>query len=157
ARVLLQFIYVVTSRNDRVEAFVFSTRLTRITRQLRTRNVDRALNEAAAAMRDWGGGTRIGEAIKRFNFDWARRVLGQGAVVLVISDGWERGDIQLLEREIERLHNSCHRLVWLNPLLGAADYQPLVRGIQAALPHVDEFLPVHNLVSLRQLVETLRG
>jgi uncharacterized protein with von Willebrand factor type A (vWA) domain len=157
ARVLLQFVYVVTSHNDRVESFVFSTRLTRITRQLRTQNVDRALNEAAAAMQDWGGGTRIGEAIKRFNFEWGRRVLGQGAVVLVISDGWERGDIALLAREMERLHHSCHRLIWLNPLLGAADYQPLVRGIQAALPHVDAFLPVHNLVSLTQLVETLRG
>ncbi|RIK37585.1 MAG: CoxE, partial [Chloroflexi bacterium] len=157
ARVLLQFIYVVTSRYDRVESFVFSTRLTRITRQLRSRNVEQALAEAAAAMPDWGGGTRIGEAIRRFNYDWARRVLGQGAVVLIISDGWDRGDIDLLGREMERLQRSCHRLIWLNPLLGGAGYEPLVRGIQAALPHVDDFLPVHNLVSLEQLAALLRG
>jgi uncharacterized protein with von Willebrand factor type A (vWA) domain len=157
ARVLLQFIYVVTSRLDRVESFVFSTRLTRITRQLRSRNVDRALDEAASAVHDWAGGTRIGEAIRTFNYAWGRRVLGQGAVVLIISDGWDRGDIDLLGREMDRLHRSCHRLIWLNPLLGAADYEPLVRGIQAALPHVDEFLPVHNLASLEQLAEKLAG
>jgi uncharacterized protein with von Willebrand factor type A (vWA) domain len=156
ARVLLQFIYVVTSRYEQVESFVFGTRLTRITRQLRTRDVSRAMDEAAHAVEDWAGGTRIGEALKRFNYDWGRRVLGQGAVVLIISDGWDRGDIDLLGREMDRLHRSCHRLIWLNPLLGAADYQPLVRGIQAALPHIDNFLPVHNLVSLEQLVETLR-
>lgn len=157
ARVLLQFVYIATSRLDRVESFVFSTQLTRITRQLRSRNVDQALNEAAAAMPDWGGGTRIGEAIRRFNYDWSRRVLGQGAVVLIISDGWDRGDIDLLGREMDRLHRSCHRLIWLNPLLGGAGYEPLVRGIQAALPHVDDFLPVHNLASLEQLAATLRG
>lgn len=155
SRVLLQFIYVVTSRLDRVESFVFSTRLTRITRELRRRNIDDALREASAVVHDWAGGTRIGEAIKTFNYDWARRVLGQGAIVMIISDGWDRGDITLLEREMDRLHRSCHRLIWLNPLLGAVDYQPLVRGIKAALPHVDDFLPVHNLASLEQLAELL--
>jgi uncharacterized protein with von Willebrand factor type A (vWA) domain len=155
SRVLLQFIYVVTSRLDRVESFVFSTRLTRITRQLQRRNVDEALREASAVVHDWAGGTRIGEAIRTFNYDWARRVLNQGAVVLIISDGWDRGDVQLLGREMDRLHRSCHRLIWLNPLLGADDYQPLVRGIQAALPHVDDFLPVHNLASLEQLAALL--
>ncbi|MBX3012709.1 MAG: VWA domain-containing protein [Caldilineaceae bacterium] len=155
ARVLLQFIYVVTSRFDRVESFVFSTRLTRITHPLRRRNIDDALQEASAVVHDWAGGTRIGEAIKRFNYDWARRVLGQGAIVMIISDGWDRGDVALLEREMERLHRSCHRLIWLNPLLGAADYQPLVRGIKAALPHIDDFLPVHNLASLEQLADLL--
>ncbi|MEZ4726164.1 MAG: VWA domain-containing protein [Caldilineaceae bacterium] len=155
SRVLLQFIYVVTSRLDRVESFVFSTRLTRITRELRRRNIDDALHEASAVVHDWAGGTRIGEAIKSFNYDWARRVLGQGAIVMIISDGWDRGDIALLEREMDRLHRSCHRLIWLNPLLGAVDYQPLVRGIKAALPHVDEFLPVHNLASLEQLAAVL--
>jgi hypothetical protein len=155
ARVLLQFIYIVTSRLDRVESFVFSTRLTRITRQLHTRNVDQALTEAAAVVQDWAGGTRIGEALKRFNYDWGRRVLGQGAVVLIISDGWDRGDVALLGREMDRLHRSCHRLIWLNPLLGAPKYEPLVRGIQAALPHIDDFLPVHNLASLEQLAAVL--
>ena len=155
ARVLLQFVYAVAHRLDRVEGFVFSTRLTRITRQLQTRNVDRALDDAAAAIHDWAGGTRIGEAVKQFNYQWARRVLGQGAVALIISDGWDRGDIDLLAREMDRLHRSCHRLIWLNPLLGGADYEPLVRGIQAALPHIDDFLPVHNLASLEQLAATL--
>jgi len=155
SRVLLQFIYVVTSRLDRVESFVFSTRLTRITHQLRRRNIDDALREASAVVHDWAGGTRIGEAIKTFNYDWARRVLGQGAIVMIISDGWDRGDIALLEREMDRLHRSCHRLIWLNPLLGAVDYQPLVRGIKAALPHIDEFMPVHNLASLEQLAHVL--
>ena len=87
--------------------------------------------------------------------EWARRVLNQGAIVMIISDGWDRGDIALLEREMDRLHRSCHRLIWLNPLLGAADYQPLVRGIKAALPHIDNFLPVHNLASLEQLADLL--
>lgn len=155
SRVLLQFIYIVTSRLDRVESFVFSTRLTRITRELRRRTIDEALRAASAVVPDWAGGTRIGEAIKSFNYDWARRVLGQGALVMIISDGWDRGDIALLEREMARLHRSCHRLIWLNPLLGAAAYQPLVRGIKAALPHVDDFLPVHNLASLEQLAGLL--
>jgi uncharacterized protein len=155
SRILLQFIYIVTSRLDRVESFVFGTRLTRITRQLRRRNVDDALRAASATIIDWAGGTRIGESIKTFNYAWARRVLNGGAIVLIISDGWDRGDVDLLGREMDRLHRSCHRLIWLNPLLGAADYEPLVRGIQAALPHIDDFLPVHNLASLEQLAALL--
>ncbi|MFZ1756321.1 MAG: VWA domain-containing protein, partial [Caldilineaceae bacterium] len=106
---------------------------------------------------DWAGGTRIGEAIHAFNFEWGRRVLGQGAVVMVISDGWDRGEPAQLDAEMARLHRSCHRLIWLNPLLGSPTYQPLTRGIQAALPHVDDFLPVHNLVSLEQLAQILAG
>ncbi|MCB0092261.1 MAG: VWA domain-containing protein [Caldilineaceae bacterium] len=157
SRVLLQFIYAITSELDRVEAFVFSTRLTRITRQLKRRDVDVALDEAATVIHDWAGGTRIGESIKSFNYDWARRVLGQGAIVMLISDGWDRGDVSLLGREMDRLHRSCHQLIWLNPLLGAANYEPLVRGIQAALPHIDYFLPVHNLASLEQLAELLES
>jgi len=157
ARVLLQFIYAISSELDRVESFVFSTRLTRITRQLQTRDVDTALDEAAHAVHDWAGGTRIGAALRAFNYDWARRVLGQGAVVLIISDGWDRGDVDLLAREMDRLHRSCHRLIWLNPLLGSANYEPLVRGIQAALPHIDDFLPVHNLASLEQLAALLQS
>lgn len=155
SRVLLQFIYAVTSELDKVESFVFGTRLTRITRQLQHRDVDQALEEASALINDWAGGTRIGESIRAFNYDWARRVLGQGAVVLIISDGWDRGDVDMLGFEMDRLHRSCHRLIWLNPLLGSDDYEPLVRGIQAALPHIDDFLPVHNLASLEQLAETL--
>lgn len=155
SRVLLQFLYSITHALDRVEAFVFSTRLTRITRHLGRRDINLALDRTAHAVHDWAGGTRIGEAIRSFNFDWARRVCGQGAIVLVISDGWDRGDPQLLGREMNRLRASCYRLIWLNPLLGSPSYEPLTRGIQAALPHTDEFLPVHNLVSLEQLAQIL--
>ena len=118
---------------------------------------DRALKEAAAAVVDWGGGTRIGESLHRFNYDWGRRVLGRGAVVLLISDGWERGDPELLEREMARLHRTCQRLIWLNPLLGRPGYEPLTRGMRSALPHVDDFLPVHDLESLEQLAAVLEG
>ena len=155
SRVLLQFLYSITQAMDRVEAFVFSTRLTRITRHLRPRDIDQALDQTAHAVHDWAGGTRIGEAIRAFNYDWARRVCGQGAIVLVISDGWDRGDPQLLGEEMGRLQRSCHQLIWLNPLLGSPSYQPLTRGIQAALPHTDAFLPVHNLISLEQLAQVL--
>lgn len=155
ARVLLQFLYGLSRSLDQVEAFVFSTRLTRITRHLHRRSIDEAVEQAAKTVHDWAGGTRIGEAIHTFNFDWGRRVLGQGAIVLIISDGWDRGDPAQLNAEMERLHRSCHRLIWLNPLLGSPDYQPLTRGMQAALPHVDDFLPIHNLISLEQLATLL--
>ncbi len=161
SRLLLHFIYAVSHPRSadpgisRVESFAFGTRLTRLTRELAERDVDRALESAAHRIEDWGGGTRTGEALREFNFTWSRRLLGQGAAVLIISDGWDRGDIDLLGREMERLHRSCHRLIWLNPLLGSPDYRPLTRGIVAALPHVDDFLPVHNLSSLEQLGELL--
>jgi hypothetical protein len=151
SRVLLKFVYMITNGLENVEAFVFSTRLTRITRYLRGRDIDVALDQVAASVRDWAGGTRIGEALKTFNYQWGRRVLGQGAIVLIISDGWDRGDIQLLSQEMDRLQLSSQRLIWLNPLLGSANYEPLTRGIQAALPYIDDFLPVHNLASLEQL------
>lgn len=151
SRVLLKFIYVISNGLENVEAFVFSTRLTRITRQLRQRDIDDALDQITASVQDWAGGTRIGEALKTFNYEWGRRVLGQGAIVLIISDGWDRGDINLLRREMARLQLSSQRLIWLNPLLGSESYEPLTRGIQAALPHIDDFLPVHNLTSLEQL------
>ena len=151
SRVLLKFIYVISNGLENVEAFVFSTRLTRITRQLRNRDIDAALDQITASVQDWAGGTRIGEALKAFNYQWGRRVLGQGAIVLMISDGWDRGDIDLLKHEMNRLQLSCQRLIWLNPLLGSESYEPLTRGIQAALPYIDDFLPVHNLASLEQL------
>jgi uncharacterized protein len=156
SRLLLHFIYSLAGGLAQpVEAFVFSTRLTRITRQLQERHVEQALAEVGRAVPDWAGGTRIGEAVKRFNFDWGRRVLGHGAVVLIISDGWDRGDPELLGREMARLQRSSHRLIWLNPLLGSPEYEPLTRGMQAALPHVDDFLPVHNLASLEDLAAHL--
>lgn len=155
ARIFLQFIYTLRSMTDSLEAFVFATRLTRISRQLEHRDVDRALADAAAQVVDWGGGTRIGESFKRFNYDWGRRVLGRGAVVMIMSDAWDRGEVDLLERETARLRRSCQRLMWLNPLLGSPGYQPLTRGIRRVLPHVDDFLPVHNLASLEQLGRAL--
>ncbi|HEV8658820.1 MAG TPA: VWA domain-containing protein [Thermoanaerobaculia bacterium] len=155
-RLLLLFTYgLAKALEQKVEAFVFSTRLTRITRQLKERDLDRALREVSRAVPDWSGGTRIGDALRAFNFEWGRRVLGQGALTLVISDGWDRGDVELLRDEIARLQRSSRRLIWLNPLLGSAEYEPLTRGIQAALPYIDDFLPVHNLASLSDLAEHL--
>jgi uncharacterized protein len=151
-RLLLHFIYGMANELRRhVEVFVFSTRLTRITRQLRQKDADRALQEVTAVVKDWSGGTRIGDALKTFNYDWGRRVLHGRPIVLVISDGWDQGDPNLLSKEMGRLQRSCDRLIWLNPLLGSAQYEPLTRGMQAALPHIDDFLPVHNLASLEDL------
>ena len=156
-RLLLHFVYSLSEGlEQKVEAFVFSTRLTRITRQLHDRDVEEALRQVARQVPDWSGGTRIGDALKTFNYKWVRRVLGQGAVVLLISDGWDRGDIDLLGKEMARLQRSCYRLIWLNPLLGSAEYEPLTRGMQAAMPYIDDFLPVHNLASLEDLAEHLK-
>ncbi len=158
ARLLLHFIYSVAKGLDQaVEAFVFSTQLTRITRPLRNKQIDRALADVSREVTGWSGGTRIGDSLKTFNFTWGRRVLGRGAVVLLISDGWDRGDPALLKQEIGRLQRSCHRLIWLNPLLGSTAYEPLTRGMQAALPHIDDFLPVHNLASLEDLAAHLQN
>ncbi|KPV48758.1 CoxE, partial [Kouleothrix aurantiaca] len=151
ARLLLQFLYSAAHSLRRVECFVFATRLTRITGQLKLRNIDQAIDGAAREVVDWAGGTRIGASLHAFNRQWARRVLGRGAVVLLISDGWEQGEPSVLARELAWLRRRSYRLIWLNPLLGGRDYQPLTQGIQAALPFVDDFLPVHNLLSLEQL------
>ena len=156
ARIFLPFLYSLRGATRKLETFVFATRLTRITRELARRDLDEALRRAAGAIRDWGGGTRIGDSLKEFNFKWGRRVLGRGAVVLVLSDGWDRGDRDLLASEIARLHRGCHRLIWLNPLLGGEGYEPTANGIRAILPHLDDFLPVHNLRSLHQLANALR-
>ncbi len=156
-RVLLHFLHSMENARTGVEAFVFATRLTRITRPLRLRNVDAALQNVSASVGDWSGGTRIGEALKTFNFVWARRVLRPGAVVLIISDGWDRGEPELLGREMARLKRNVYRIIWLNPLAASPGYEPLTRGLQAALPFVDDFLPAHNLVSLEQLFELLEG
>jgi uncharacterized protein with von Willebrand factor type A (vWA) domain len=154
-RMLLHFIHSLATGPEQVEAFLFATRLTRVTGHLAHRGVDEAVTEVSRAVPDWAGGTRIGEALKAFNFRWARRVLGWGSVVLVISDGWDRGEPELLRREIARLQRSSYRLVWLNPLLGSPTYEPLTRGMQAALPFVDDLLPVHNLASLEDLARRL--
>jgi uncharacterized protein len=150
-RLLLNFAYALKSASARVEAFVFATRLTRITRLLRSHDVDAALNRVVASVDDWSGGTRIGEAIETFNRRYARRVLSHGATVVIISDGWDRGDAVQMRRAIARLQRSCHRLIWMNPLMGAPGYEPLTLGLQAALPFVDDFLPAHNLANLEAL------
>jgi uncharacterized protein len=150
ARMLLQYMQACVAARRRVEAFVFGTRLTRITGQLEGRDPDRALRRAAEAAGDWSGGTRIGEAIATLNRDHGGRV-GRGAVVVVLSDGWDRGDPNVLADEMARLRRCAHRLVWLNPLKAHPEYEPLTRGMNAALPHVDHFLAGNSLASLAAL------
>ncbi|KAA1178641.1 VWA domain-containing protein [Rhizobium tropici] len=154
-RVFLHFLHVLTERRRRVHTFLFGTRLTNVTRAMRHKDPDQALDECAVAVRDWSGGTRIGETLKEFNLIWARRVLGQGAIVLLITDGLEREGVELLGAEMDRLHRSCRRLIWLNPLLRFEGFEARARGVKAMLPHVDEFRPVHNLLSLADLVSAL--
>lgn len=156
-RVVLNFAYAAEHGAKRVEAFVFATRLTRITRQLQGQDPDVALDRVLNSVDDWSGGTRIGEAIETFNRRFARRVLGHGATVLIISDGWDRGDPAELRLAVARLQRACHRLIWMSPLLGTPDYEPLTLGLQAALPYVDDFLPAHNLASLEALSRLLVG
>ena len=155
SRMLLQFVHTLNDGVGMVESFVFGTRLTRVTRLLRSKDVDDAVALVSKQVLDWSGGTRIGNTIREFNVKWSRRVMSRGPVVLIISDGWDRGDPSLLSKEMARLQRSCHRLIWLNPLLGNARYQPLTQGMQAALPYIDDFLPVHNLLSVEQLGQTL--
>ena len=155
SRVFLHFMHSITNDRDRVFTFVFGTRLTNITRYLRHRDVDVALDKVAEAVADWSGGTRIGHSIAEFNRLWSRRVLGQGAVVLLITDGLDRDAGTGLAHEMDRLHRSCRRLIWLNPLLRYEGFEPRSLGMKAMLPHVDEFRPVHNLESLEALVDVI--
>jgi uncharacterized protein with von Willebrand factor type A (vWA) domain len=156
-RIFLHFLHILTERRRRVHTFLFGTRLTNVTRQLRHRDPDEAIAQCTDAVADWSGGTRIGETLKLFNRHWGRRVLGQGAVVLLITDGLERDEVELLSRETDRLHRSCRRLVWLNPLLRFAGFEARARGVRAMLPHVDELRSVHNLEALSDLVQSLSG
>ncbi len=156
-RVLLHFMHTLAGSLFQVESFVYSTDITRITRQIRQKNVDDALEDVGQAVLQWGGGTMTGECLHRFNWVWSRRVLGRGAVVLLITDGWDRGDIPLLHREMERLRHSCRRLIWLNPLLDVPEYEPLTRGAQALLPYVHDFLPITNLANLEAIVKALNN
>ncbi|MGB7542216.1 MAG: VWA domain-containing protein [Burkholderiales bacterium] len=157
SRMFLHFLHAITSDRDRVTSFVFGTRLTNITRHLRHRDVDVAMTGIADAIADWSGGTRIGNCLAEFNLRWSRRVLGQNAVVLMISDGLD-GDVgEGLAAQMERLHKSCRKLVWLNPLLRYEGFEARPAGVRAMLPHVDEFLPVHNVASLVDLARALEG
>ncbi|TMG81426.1 MAG: VWA domain-containing protein [Betaproteobacteria bacterium] len=151
SRMLLFFLHAITNDRDRVHTLLFGTRLTNITRHLRRRDVDVAVARVAAAVSDWAGGTRIGACLGEFNRRWSRRLLGQGAVVLLISDGLDSDVGEGLSREMERLSKSCRRLIWLNPLLRYDKFEARPAGIRAMLPYVDDFLPVHNLESLKQL------
>jgi uncharacterized protein with von Willebrand factor type A (vWA) domain len=157
SRIVLALLYCIARGRAEVESFAFGTRLTRLTPALALRNVDRALEAAARRVVDWSGGTRIGDSLAEFNRRWSRRVLHRGAVVVIISDGWERGDPSVLRHEMRFLQHRCHRLVWLNPLAGRIGYRPLVEGMAAALPFVDDFLPVHDLASLAQLARRLES
>ena len=155
SRLVLQFFYSMSHSLKNVECFVFGTRLTRITLQLKLKNIDRAVSEAAAEIVDWSGGTRIGESLSIFNHEWGRRVLHRGAIVMIVSDGWERGAVDDLAAQMRYLQLRCHRLMWLNPLMGKTNYQPLVEGMNAALPFIDDFLPMHNFQSLSALAKYL--
>ena len=154
-RTFLHFLHALGRSQDRVHVFVFGTRLTNVTRLMRNRDADAAVARVGAAVEDWDGGTRIGQCLRDFNRRWSRRVLGQGAVVLLISDGLDRDAAVGLEAEVERLHKSCRRLIWLNPLLRYRGFEPISLGIRAILPHVDDFRPVHDLASLEDLVAAL--
>ncbi len=156
-RTLLLFAHTLSRGTRDVEAFLFATRLTRITMELRAPKPDAAMAAVSRAVKDWSGGTRIGEALRAFHRRWRRRTLHGSSVVILISDGWDRGEPQLLRDQIARLHRSCHRLVWLNPLIGTVDYAPLTHGLQAALPFVDDFLPVRTLRDVRDLALQLAG
>ena len=157
ARALLLFVHAVVGAGPGVEAFAFGTRLQRLTPQLRTRDPDAALAGAARASAGWGSGTRIGASLREFNAIYGRRALSRGAVVVIVSDGWERDDPDVLARELERLARAAYAVVWVNPLKGKPGYEPLSGGMRAALPFVDRFLPGHNLSSLEELASVLAG
>jgi len=158
SRLLLRFVQALSAASEvRTESFVFGTRLTRVTRLLRDRDRDRALGRVADSVNDWAGGTRIGESFRTFNQQWARRSLRSSGVVIVVSDGWDRGDPALVATETARLRRNCHRLVWLNPLAGTPGYQPLAGGMRAAYPYIDDFLPAGTVASLERLGEILGG
>ena len=155
SRIVLQFFHGLSQQLDTTEAFVFGTRLTRVTDAFRVSNMDAALDEVSRQVLDFSGGTRIAESLHAFRRLWGPKVLRRGAVVIVISDGCETGDIQQVRREVQALQRSCYRLIWLNPRLGQHRYEPKVRGMAAVLPYVDDFLPIHNFESLRQLRDHL--
>ncbi|MDY6972341.1 MAG: VWA domain-containing protein [Thermodesulfobacteriota bacterium] len=157
SRFFVQFIYGMQDRLSGVETFVFSTHLTRVTEVLKKRDMGDALNEIAKNVLHWSGGTKIGSCLQAFNNEYAPTMLNGKSVVVIISDGWDTGNTGLLETEIKKLKEHCHKIIWLNPLLGSPDYQPLCRGIQAVMPHLSYFLPLHNLNSLIALGKTLRA
>jgi len=157
ARGLVRFLHAAVVGRGKVEAFAIGTRLTRITRELSSRDPDAAIAAAARRVTDWSGGTRLGEGLQQFNDEWGVRGMARGAVVVILSDGWDRGDPELLGAQMERLHRVAHQVVWVNPLKSSPNFAPLARGMAAALPHVDEFVEGHNLASLEQLARVVSG
>lgn len=157
ARALLLFVHAAVGTGKGVEAFVFGTRLTRLTQELKTKDAEEAFDAASARVVDWSGGTRIGASLKAYNDGWGRRALTRGAVVIVVSDGWERENAALVGSEMARLQRQAYATVWVNPLKGSPEYQPLAGGMRAALPYIDRFLPGHNLAALEELAEVLEG
>jgi hypothetical protein len=157
ARALLRFTHAAVAAGGRVEAFAMGTRLTRMTRELTRRDPDAALAAAAAAIEDFSGGTRLGDGVRAFNDRWGQRGMARGAVVVILSDGWDRGDPDELTEQMLRLSRVAHRVVWVNPLKASPGYAPLARGMAAALPHVDAFVEGHNVVSLERLSSVLAG
>jgi uncharacterized protein with von Willebrand factor type A (vWA) domain len=155
SRMLLHFAFALQRARGRVEVFLFSTRLTCVTRELTRGSVDAAVMAVSRRVPDWSGGTRIGDALRTFHVRWARSVLSRRPVVLMVSDGWDRGDPFVLQQQVARLQRSCHRLIWLSPLVGTVDYRPLTRGLVAALPFVDDFLPARTLGNLEDLARHL--
>ena len=155
SRVLLRFMHAAVISGAPLEAFVLGTRLTRVTRELTTKNPDRALGEASGAVRDWSGGTRLGDTIKEFVDRWGQRGMARGSVVVILSDGWDRGDVDVLAEQMLRLSRLAYKVIWVNPLKAAPGYQPLARGMAAALPYVDEFLSGHNFESLEELARAI--
>ena len=154
-RIFLHFLHQLTDQRRRVHTFLFGTRLTNVTRALRQKDVDEALAECSAGVKDWSGGTRIGASLHAFNREWSRRVLGQGAICVLFTDGLERDHLDQLSAEMERLYKSCRRLIWVNPLLRYSEFQAKASGVRAMLPHVDEFRPIHNLRSMADLIAAL--
>ena len=157
SRALLRFMHAGVISREPLEAFVMGTRLTRITKELTTRDPDRALKDAAGAVRDWSGGTRLGDTIKEFVDRWGQRGMARGAVIVILSDGWDRGDVEVLAEQMMRLSRLAYKVIWVNPLKAAPGYQPLARGMAAALPYVDEFLSGHNFESLEELARAVAG
>ncbi len=157
SRMFLHFLHALSNDRDRVSVFLFGTRLTNVTRELQRRDIDEAMMKVSGAVKDWSGGTRIGETLKEFNYHWARRVLTQGAHVLIMTDGLDREDVHVLEHEMQRLRRQSKHIVWLNPLLRFEGFKALAGGVRAMMPHVDEFRPVHSLDSLRDLGRALAG
>ena len=155
SRALLRFVHATVLARGRVEAFALGTRLTRLTREMATLDPDRALDNAAAAVHDWSGGTRLGESLRAFNDEWAIRGMARGAIVVILSDGWDRGEPELMRQQMTRLSRVAYRIIWSNPLKATDGYAPLARGMAAALPFLDEFVEGHSLRALEHLAQAI--